>query len=283
MKSMKTKYVVLGVGCMVLLALLLATETNYQETASRSSGGSPVRTVSPIAEYAGVAHDTTANVSHAESTEYTSTHPVVGERATTLTVIDGDTVEVRMANGTVERVRYIGIDTPETVHPSKPVQCMGKEASAKNKELVLGQTVTLVRDVTDRDRYGRLLRYVYVGDTLINEVLVREGYASVYTYPPDVRHNERLQEAERLARAAGVGLWSGACDTFVSAPPQAPVSAPRGACDIKGNINVAGEKIYHMPGCKSYDKTAITESQGEQWFCSEGEAERAGWRKALNC
>jgi micrococcal nuclease len=120
-------------------------------------------------------------------------------------VVDGDTIEL----GTGERVRYIGIDTPETVDPRKEVQCFGKEASVKNKELVEGKEVRLVKDVSDKDKYGRLLRYVYVGDVFVNEKLVSEGYARVATYPPDVAYAERFIEAERVARENKLGLWGG--------------------------------------------------------------------------
>lgn len=120
-------------------------------------------------------------------------------------VVDGDTIEL----GTGERVRYIGIDTPETVDPRKEVQCFGKEASAKNKELVEGKEVRLVKDVSDKDKYGRLLRYVYVGDVFVNEKLVSEGYARVATYPPDVAYAERFIEVERVARENKLGLWGG--------------------------------------------------------------------------
>ena len=121
--------------------------------------------------------------------------------------VDGDTV--MLADGS--RVRYIGVDTPETVHPSKPVQCFGKEASAYNKSLVQGKPVRLVRDVSETDKYGRLLRYVYLEDgTLVNLALVQGGYAKVVTYPPDVAHAAEFQSAMAAARAAGRGLW-GAC------------------------------------------------------------------------
>ena len=103
-------------------------------------------------------------------------------------VIDGDTI--KLENGEV--VRYIGIDTPETVHPSKPVQCFGKEASDKNKELVEGKVVKLEKDITNKDKYGRILRYVWVGDLFVNDELVRQGYAYVYTYPPDVKYTEQF-------------------------------------------------------------------------------------------
>ena len=95
-------------------------------------------------------------------------------------VVDGDTIDV-LLDGQHERVRYIGMDTPETKHPSKPVQCFGAEASARNAELVADQWVELERDVSERDQYGRLLRYVWVGQTLVNAKLLFEGYAQVLT------------------------------------------------------------------------------------------------------
>ena len=119
-------------------------------------------------------------------------------------VIDGDTI--KLENGEV--VRYIGIDTPETVHPSKPVQCFGREASNKNKELVEGKLVRLEKDITDRDKYGRLLRYVWVGDLFVNDYLVRQGYAYVYTYPPDVKYSEQFVQAQQEARENNRGLWA---------------------------------------------------------------------------
>jgi len=120
-------------------------------------------------------------------------------------VIDGDTVELE--NG--EKVRYIGINTPESVDPRRAVECFGKEASEFNKALVAGKKVKLVRDVSERDKYGRLLRFVYLEDgTFINEVLIREGYAFVSTYPPDVLHAENFREVELQAREKKRGLWS---------------------------------------------------------------------------
>lgn len=136
-----------------------------------------------------------------------STIPVFTKEFVKVTkVIDGDTLEIEGGY----RVRYIGIDTPETVHPSQSVECFGKEASNKNKELIEGKTIRLERDLTESDRYGRLLRYVWKDNTLVNEVLVREGYASSYTYPPDVKYQERFVQAEREARENHKGLW-GSC------------------------------------------------------------------------
>lgn len=201
-------------------------------------------------------------------------------------VIDGDTIQVDI-DGSLERVRYIGIDTPETVHPRKGVECFGKEASAKNAALVDGKKVRLVRDVSDRDRYGRLLRYVWVDDVFVNLELVREGYAQVSTYPPDVEHTDAFIAAQREARTGHRGLWS-ACPVQPEPAPQprqvAPptVAGPKG-CTIKGNINAKGDKIYHRPDCPSYARTKIDESAGQRWFCSAAQAEAAGWRVAKNC
>ena len=117
-------------------------------------------------------------------------------------VIDGDTIELE--NG--ERVRYIGMDTPETVHPSKPVQCFGKAASAENSKLVSGKTVRLEKDVSDTDKYGRLLRYVYVDDVFVNLELVKRGFAFSYSYPPDIKFQNEFLSAEQFARENKIGL-----------------------------------------------------------------------------
>lgn len=134
-------------------------------------------------------------------------------------VVDGDTIKVE----TGETVRYIGIDTPETVHPAKPVQCYGKEASDKNTELVEGKIIELEKDMSEKDKYGRLLRYIWLGDVLINEVLVREGFAQSSTYPPDVKYQDRFVEAQRLALGEKKGLWGSAC---AIPPTSKPTSQP---------------------------------------------------------
>jgi len=115
-------------------------------------------------------------------------------------VIDGDTIEV--AGG--ERVRYIGIDTPE-VYPE--AEYYGMEAWAANRELVEGKMVTLERDVSNRDRYGRLLRYVYVDGVFVNAELVRLGYARANQYPPDTKYTKLLEQLEEEAKEADRGLW----------------------------------------------------------------------------
>src|SRR3954454_8506096 len=123
-------------------------------------------------------------------------------------VVDGDTLHVAMG-GTDETVRYIGVDTPESVKPSTPVQCFAKAASAANERLVDGRHVRMVYDVERRDRYGRLLAYVYRADdgAVVTEALVREGYARTLTIPPNVRFASRFATLARQAREARRGLW----------------------------------------------------------------------------
>jgi len=176
-------------------------------------------------------------------------------------VIDGDTIEVNIG-GKSYTVRYIGIDTPETVHPTKPVEYLGKEASDKNKELVSGKTARLDKDVSETDKYGRLLRYVYVGDLFINAELVRLGYAQVATYPPDVKYQDLFLKLQREAREAGRGLWGIAVTT---APTQTPTQIPKTVIPLTTPaptptdivyITNTGAK-YHRAGCRYLSKSSI--------------------------
>jgi micrococcal nuclease len=127
-------------------------------------------------------------------------------------VVDGDTIRV-VVDGREEAVRYIGIDTPESVKPGSPVECFARRASAFNERLVRGEKVRLVRDVEERDRYGRLLAYVYrARDGLfVNAELVRRGYATVATFPPNVAHEGEFRRLAGKARLSGRGLW-GKCE-----------------------------------------------------------------------
>ncbi len=132
------------------------------------------------------------------------------ETAPVVRVVDGDTIVVRL-DGQDRRLRYIGMNTPETVKPNSPVEWLGREASEANRALVEGRTVVLEKDVSETDRYGRLLRYVWLVDgdrwTLVDLELVARGFAQVETDPPDVRYADRFVAAQRIARDAGIGLW----------------------------------------------------------------------------
>jgi len=133
---------------------------------------------------------------------------VEGERELVTKVVDGDTIGLEDGR----TVRFVGMDTPETVDPRRPVGCFGKEASNETKALLSGKVVILQKDVSDTDKYGRILRYVFLplenGETLfVNDYLVREGFAKVYTYPPDVKFDNQFREAEKEARENKRGLW----------------------------------------------------------------------------
>jgi len=125
-----------------------------------------------------------------------------------VTVTDGDTIWVCCLNGQREKIRYIGIDAPETQHPVKGVQEYGHEAKAANRTLVEGKTVRLEFDVRRRDRYRRLLAYVYLEDgTFVNAWLVEHGFAQVMTVPTNVKYQDLFLRLQRESRAAGRGLW----------------------------------------------------------------------------
>jgi micrococcal nuclease len=126
-------------------------------------------------------------------------------------IVDGDTIHVQIGSRR-EKIRYIGVDTPETHKPGTPVQCYGRAASAFNARLLAGRRVELRTDAETRDRYGRLLAYVYrrPDGLFVNAELVRRGFATILTIPPNVAHAEEFLRLQRAARQAGRGLW-GAC------------------------------------------------------------------------
>jgi micrococcal nuclease len=122
-------------------------------------------------------------------------------------VVDGDTILVRL-DGHRERVRYIGIDTPESVKPGGRVQCFGKAAATANERLVAGRSVRLVYDAERRDRFGRLLAYVWRGDLFVNAELIRLGYAKPLEIEPNVTHAAELRRLAAAARRGRLGLWN---------------------------------------------------------------------------
>jgi micrococcal nuclease len=136
----------------------------------------------------------------------TSTEPAAFVDGTVVRVVDGDTIDVRIG-ARVERVRYIGVNTPELHHPRRGEEPGGRKAAGVNRDLASNRRVRLELDVQARDRYGRLLAYVWVGDLMVNAELVRLGYAQVMTVPPNVRHQALFLKLQRDAREAGRGLW----------------------------------------------------------------------------
>lgn len=129
------------------------------------------------------------------------------QTGTVTKVIDGDTIEVNL-NGKLEKVRMLLIDTPETVHPRRPAQPYGKEASDFTQKLLLNKEVKLEKDQEDKDKYGRLLRYIYVEDQSVQELLLTEGLARVAVYPPNTKYEQKYRELQDQAKAKKIGIWS---------------------------------------------------------------------------
>ncbi|MDY0235116.1 MAG: thermonuclease family protein [Gudongella sp.] len=141
------------------------------------------------------------------------------ERAIVIRPIDGDTIVVSLADGREEKVRFIGVDSPETVHPNKDIEFYGKEASEYTKSNLLGKNVYLEKDISETDIYGRLLRYVWIErpervdeqmirENMFNALLILDGYAQISTYPPDLKYLDYLTKFQTEAREYNKGLWS---------------------------------------------------------------------------
>lgn len=218
--------------------------------------------------------------------------------------VDGDTIRV-MYEGKKEYVRFLLVDTPETSHPKMGVQPFGPESKEFTKELVeQADLLELEFDIgPNRDRYSRLLAYVYADGKMVQEELLEQGLARVaYIYPPNVRYVDKFNDLQRISQEQSLGIWSienyAQEDGFYPeevekselsqakddnpAAADAPeasakeTEAPANGCNIKGNINSKGEKIYHTPESRYYDRT-----KQEQWFCTEQEAQEAGFRAPL--
>lgn len=135
-------------------------------------------------------------------------------------VIDGDTIKIRLDNGSSETVRYLLIDTPETHHPKRGIEELGREAFLANREMVEGKRVFLELDTLEKDRYDRLLAYVWLDwkkNIMVNEEMVKRGFAMPLTIPPNVKYVKRIHEAFSIARSENRGLWDRAGERIFSA------------------------------------------------------------------
>lgn len=194
-------------------------------------------------------------------------------------IVDGDTIKI---DGMP--IRLDGIDAPEqrqtcTDHIDREISC-GKRAT---KALALMIGVSPVRcEISGKDSYDRLLGECYANGGSLNRQMVRRGWALAF-----VKYSVRFVAEEQRARLLRAGLWQWRFDapwTWRAGILRQAVGSSRdapGECVIKGNISRNGTRIYHMPFHQHYDRTRINESQGEKWFCTEGEAQAAGWRRAL--
>lgn len=233
----------LSFGAPILIVLAVAACTSVTPGGTTSSASAlPVAPSGPSLTAAPAAPTSAATVDPDATADGLAPSGQT-EEARVVRVIDGDTIVVDRGRGD-ERVRYIGIDTPETVKPASPVEWMGAEASTANRELVDGAIVILETDVSETDRYGRLLRHVWLagdgGWTLVNRELVREGYARVSTYPPDVKYANLYLAAQVDAREHDRGLWGEGPVSFLSPDDGATVSTK--VVEVKG-IAPAGSRV----------------------------------------
>lgn len=225
-----------------------------------------------------------------EESETTNTF----DEARVIRVVDGDTIHV-FFNGQKYKIRMIGVDTPETVHPNKPVEFYGKEASNFTKKSLSNKIVYLQKDVSETDRYGRLLRYVWLSrpssnepdeneivDKMYNAILVKQGYAQAYTYQPDSKYSHIFTRLQHNARENNLGLWSSG--NVEPKQDEQLTSNASGKSEytadttengkIKGNIK---SKKYHIPGSRSYNKIS---EENVIYFNTEQEAIDAGYVRA---
>ena len=213
-----------------------------------------------------------------------------------LSVIDGDTIKIDYF-GSEEYVRLIGVNTPEIDGPYTKLECFGNEASGFTRSYLEGQWITIERDPSqaNRDKYDRLLRYVYLAGVDFGGYIIEQGYGYEYTYNNSYNRRALYASYQDEAKSNESGLWGNSACVANSSSISGDYSDDEGygeeksgritedgtKCNIKGNISKnTGEKIYHVPGQEYYDETIISPEYGERWFCSEEEAIAAGWRRA---
>lgn len=195
-------------------------------------------------------------------------------------VIDGDTIRIEDK----QRVRLIGIDTPGAG------ECYYHSSTQALKDLVEDKMVRLEKDITDKDEYGRLLRYVIVSnqdedDIFINDYLLRKGFAKTMAMSPDTKYRDLFSSAQQEAYKDKLGMW-GECGYELENQENREIdTGPTDPdCIIKGNISTrAYGKVYFMPDCTSYNAVKVDTRKGEKYFCTEQEAIDAGFRKGDNC
>jgi micrococcal nuclease len=187
--------------------------------------------------------------------------------ATVTKVVDGDTIDVDI-NGAAYKLRYIGMDCPELGSAGVSGD-LAKKATDVNRELVGGKTVQLEKDISETDRYGRLLRYVYSGDLMVNAELVRLGFARSIAYPPDTRYQSLLASLQSEAKAAALGIWDSDGDV------------PLSNASTKGTyVGSKKSSKYHYPSCAWGWQIA---AYNEVWFSSSEDARSKGYVPCKVC
>jgi len=181
---------------------------------------------------------------------------------TVIEVVDGDTIKL----GDGRRIRYISIDTPEEE------KCFAQKAKKINSDLVLGKKVRLERDINEMDRFGRYLAYVYLQDgeeeIFVNEFLLAEGAGEFFLDTVNLRYQNLLVQAAEKAHEENKGLWHECAFD------------PKKGCQIKGNVDRLDKRWYHLPSFRHYETTEINLEHGDRWFCTEEDAQTAGFERA---
>lgn len=256
------------IGLLIIIGIFAPSPEPTQDTQQvvRSESAAEATTSEPATTASGLTTTETSSnqpqpIAQAQ-TAPAQTNPQYKYYAVT-SVVDGDTLKINM-NGTVETLRLIGIDTPETVDPRKPVQCFGTEASNRAKTLLSGQKVRIESDSTQdtRDKYGRLLVYAYREDGLFfNKSMVADGYAYEYTYDNPYKYQAEFKAAQQAAKTAGKGLWSP--DTCNGKADPVNQSAPAATQPVGHTFYTSSyytSKYYYCdtdPGWKSLSTTYL--------------------------
>ncbi|WP_419880607.1 thermonuclease family protein [Peribacillus sp. B-H-3] len=287
----KTFNLLFTAGTLSALLLSGCSGTEYQGSRSEPSQQEQKSSVAPPETNAPANSKKTAEVQE---------HTKKGRLpAAIVRAIDGDTVKIKL-NGRVETVRMLCVDTPETHHPRLGVQPFGLEAAQFTKKILYsGRKIEIEPGINmGRDKYGRLLGYIYTDGKMFNETLLEKGLARVaYIYPPNTKYTGQFYAIQKKAQQKRAGIWSlenyatdkgfdtNAAETALdkkgtsraahqNSKPSVDHSLNR-ACDIKGNISSSGTRIYHLPGQHFYNAT-----KPEKMFCTENEAVKAGFRKS---
>ena len=252
LKNRVFRYTLIVFGIFVLISVLIPDEKNEiinTDPVTEIDRKEQVEALNPViedvAEESDVEDDIVKNQQPPPKAETTEYYQVVK-------VVDGDTVDLNI-DGKTERIRLIGIDTPETVDPRKPVECFGTEASNKAKELLSGKRVALEKDQSqgDRDVYGRLLGYiVFENGGNFNKLMIEQGYAHEYTYNTPYKYQAEFKASQKLAQANQSGLWSpDTCNGLTKSDTQPNTTQPSGKFYTSSHHSA---KYYYPEGCDAW-------------------------------
>lgn len=244
-----SKILLFIVGLLFLIIIIPTNKTSNTKTSSESNQVTPTPTIS--ASPSAIPEKVNNKISTSKPTILPTPTPTNNSNLSVVTkVVDGDTIQVRI-NNTVETLRLIGVDTPETVDPRKPVQCFGREASNYTKSTLLNKKVYLESDPTqgDRDKYKRLLRYVFLEDkSNFNKMLISNGYAHEYTYNIPYKYQAEFKQAQKEAQENKRGLWAdNACASTTTIQPTKTTTAST----TSSNFSCKGKtKCGEMVSCE---------------------------------